>query len=336
MATKKTARSSGPPPLVVIYGDEDYQKQVTLQAVLDRLLPPEVDRAMTLALYDADQPAEQGGPTFSAVADDLSTPPFLADRRIVVVRQADKFVSAAREQLERIFQNPPPTGVLVLECRSFPKTTRLYKAAQAAGAELHECKKLSGRATADFVQNAARERGKRMDPAAAAALTNLIGVDTGMLIGEVEKLALYVGERDRITPDDVRDLVGQSREEKIFAVMDAAGIGRLPVAFDLWHQVLATDPAAVYRAVGGIAFVLRKWLGAHRLAADGMSAAAIAPKVMMYGRVRELETILRRLSPSRLEMLLAALAELDAQAKTGRRSIEKGIEALLVRVAAAA
>ncbi len=329
-------KSNQPPPVVVIFGDEEFQKQQTLQHRLDELLPPEVDRTFALAQYDGDAPEDQGGPTFSAVADDLATAPFLADRRVVVIRAADKFVSAAREQLEKLVQHAPPTGILILECRSFPKTTRLYKQVNAQGGELIECKQLAGRAAADFVQAAARERGKQLEPAAAAQLVSLLGQDAGLLTHEVEKLSLFVGDRSQITRDDVRALVGQSREEKIFAVMDAAGLGNLPQALDLWQQVLSTDSAAVYRAVGGVAYVLRRWLAAQRMLSEGMNAAAIAPKVMMYGRVRELETILRRLPADRLATLLAALATLDAQAKTGRRSIEQGIEGLLVQVATAA
>ena len=65
-----------------------------------------------------------------------------------------------------------------------------------------------------------------------------------------------------------------------------------------------------------------------------MAIGAIAPRVAMWGRERELETILRKLSQHRVKQLLAFLADLDAEAKVGARSIERGIEALLVELAA--
>lgn len=330
------AKSGKHPPVVIIFGDEEYQKARALQQALDALLPPEADRAMALVTLDGTQNEEQGGPSFAGVMDDLATLPFLAERRVVVVREADRFVSAYRERLEKYLAAPAPTGTLVLECRSFPKTTRLYKAVTACGGQVHECRRLTGRALIAFVQEEARARGKRIDPAAAASLCTLIGPEQGALAAEVEKLCLYALDRPAITAADVSALVGQSREEKIFKVMDAAGAGRLAEALVLWHQVLATDPAAVYRAVGGIAFVLRRWLAAQREWADGASIRSLAPKLMMWGRERELETLLRRQSPRHLTAALAALAEMDAQAKSGRRSIETGVEALLVRVAAPA
>lgn len=330
------AKSDMQPPVVVVFGDEGYQKTAALQRTLDTLLPPEADRAMALCAYDGTQSVEQGGPDFAAVMDDLATMPLLAPRRVVLVREADGFVSEYRSRLEKYLTAPSPTGTLILECRSFPKNTRLHKLVAECGGRLHECKKLSGRALAGFVLAEAQTRGKRIEPEAAGRLCELIGSDQGALAGEVEKLTLYAADRPAITAEDVRDLVGQSREEKVFAALDAAGAGRATEALALWHQVLATDPAAVYRTVGGVAYVLRRWLAAHRMLAEGLSIHSIAPKVMMWGRERDLETILRRLPPRLVKRLLTAVGELDSQAKSGTRSIETGVEALLLQVAAPA
>ncbi len=320
------------PPAIVIFGEERFEKAERTRRAMDDLLPPEVDRGMALCEYDGAAREDQGGPVFAAVADDLRTLPFLSDRRVVVIREADAFISASREPLERYFDSPAPSATLVLECRTFPKTTRLYKAVARAGGVLVECKKLSQRDAVDFVFNQARSLGKRIEPAAANKLAELIGAEAGALASEVEKLAMYAGDRPQITADDVRELVGLSREEKIFAVMDAALLGRTDDALRLWRQVLATDPAGVYKALGGMAFVIRRLMAAHRMAAGGMSLSLIAPKVMMFRREAELRQELKRNPAARLETLLADMAELDKRAKLGLRSLEVGIESLLFAI----
>ncbi|MFQ5805089.1 MAG: DNA polymerase III subunit delta [Phycisphaerae bacterium] len=330
------AKTQTAPPIVVFHGDEEFQKSGGLRQLLDSLLPPEADRTMAVREYEGTRPEDQGGPGLATVLDDLATLPFLADRRVVIIRDADKFITAHRERLESYLGCPAPTGTLVLVCRSFLKTTRLYKRAVAAGGQVIECKKLTERGLIDFVLAETRARGTRMDRGVAARLVELIGREQGLLAAEVEKLSLYIGDRPAITAGDVSDLVGLTREEKIFAVMDAAATGQLPQALQLWHQVVATDVAAIFKALGGMAFVVRRWIAAHQMLADGLPIRAIAPKVMMWGRERELDTLLRRLSPLRLKRILAAIAELDSQAKVGSRSIETGIEALLIEVAAAA
>jgi DNA polymerase-3 subunit delta len=322
------------PPIIVIFGDEEHQKSVAVSHALDQLLPPEVDRSLALTTYDASEKPEQGGPTVAGVLEDLATLPFLADRRVVVVRDADKFVTAAREALERYLEKPAPTGVLVLEVRSFPKNTRLYKAAMAAGGEVHECRKLQGRALQEYAIAQAELRGKTLPPPVAARLIDLVGNDAGAVEAELEKLALYIDERREIRDEDVTDLVGLSREETIFRVADEAALGRLPQALRLWHHTLATDPGAPFRAVGGLAFVLRRWLDAHAALADGAAPGAVARKAGLWGRENQLQNLLRRQSAPRLQQALAALAHLDAQAKSGARSIEKGVELFLLRLAA--
>lgn len=335
MAKKPAAGPAKAPPVVVIFGDEEYQKSRALVATRNDLLPPSVDPSLALSEYDGSRDEENGGPDYAAVADDLGTLPFLTDRRVVVIRDADRFISAHRERLERYLAGPSPTGTLVLVCRSFPKTTRLYKAAVAIG-RIVECKKLSGRSVIDFITEQVAANGKRIEYPTAARLAELIGNEQGTLAGEVEKLCLYAMDRSSVTSEDVDALVGHSREEKIFAAMDAAAAGAVRSALTLWNQVLETDRAAAFKAVGGIAFVLRKWQTAHNLRAAGLNAAAIAPKVMMWGRESELEALLGRLSPVRIQQFIAALAELDAQAKSGARSIETGVEALLIEIADAA
>jgi DNA polymerase-3 subunit delta len=329
-------QSPKPPTVVVIYGEDEYRKAGALRETLGELLPPDVDRSLALVEYDGAAPEEQGGPTLAAVMDDLSTLPFLSDRRVVLVRDADSFISEHRERLETYVASAPGTSTLILVCRSFPRNTRLYKAAAKAGGRLIECKKLSGRGLVDFAIERAEALGKQIAPQAAAYLVQRVGDEPGVIAAETEKLALYTAERERIERNDITELVGLSREEKIFAVMDAAGVGRLTEALRLWQQVVVTDPAVRFRVVGGIAFVLRRWLTAHQMRRDGAAIRTIAPRVMMWGRERELESLLDRLPQSRIQFVLARLAELDSEVKVGARSIETGVEAILTDLAAPA
>lgn len=319
-------------PIIVIFGEERERKRRALVGAMNELLPPEVDRGMALSEYDGSRTEEQGGPSFAVVADDLRTLPFLADRRVVVIRDADPFIQRCREYLERYLAGPSSTGTLILECRSFPKTTRLYKAVNAVGGRMEECKKLWPRDATDFVLSEARRLEKRFDPAAAGRLVDLVGTDQGILSNEVEKLALFVGSRPLITDRDLSELVGQSREEKIFAVMDAALGGDGREALRRWRHVLSTDPSGAYKAIGGMAYSVRSRLAAHALIAGGEPLNEVARKVNMWNRGAELSRQLRRCPPRRLERLLNDMAELDSKAKSGLRSMELGVEALLVGV----
>lgn len=327
------ARAKAIPPIFVIFGDEEFQKVQSLEQTLNQLLPPDVDRGMALSEYDGSKSEDTGGPHIAAVLTDLRTQPFLADRRVVVIRDADKFVSAHREKLEDYCASPSPVGTLVLECRSFLKTTRLAKAIPPAG--LLECKKLKGEALIAFAMNRARELGKQLDTATATLLVERIGADQGIIANEVDKLSTYVDQRGTITPKDVAELVGLTREELIFATVESAALGRLAEALTRWRQMLMLDKDVVYPALGGIAWKLRSLLAAHQQKTAGGNLFSIAAKSGFYNRQEELAKILTRLPELRIARAIAGVAQLDQQVKTGLRSIESGVEALLTDLAAA-
>src|SRR5438874_8045291 len=108
-------------PVHVVYGDEDFLRRQVLAALRRVVLGPDEEASVGLSSYPGDRAV------WSAVHDELLTLPFLCPRRLVVVENADAFVSAHRPQLEKYAQAPSANGVLVLEVKSWPATTRLYR-----------------------------------------------------------------------------------------------------------------------------------------------------------------------------------------------------------------
>ena len=63
---------------------------------------------MALLSVDADK-AE-----ISDIFDELRTAPFLTDKRVVLIRRAEDFISKYRESLEKYFEKP--SNMMVLSC----------------------------------------------------------------------------------------------------------------------------------------------------------------------------------------------------------------------------
>src|SRR5262249_40665065 len=83
-----------PRPLYALYGEEDFLRRQVLAAIRLRVLESETD-TFGLSTYSGDNT------TFAAIRDELDTLPFLGPRRLVVVENADEFVSNYRPQLEK-------------------------------------------------------------------------------------------------------------------------------------------------------------------------------------------------------------------------------------------
>jgi DNA polymerase III subunit delta len=308
-------------PAYVVFGAEGFLKSQAIRRLLDGLLKPD-ERAMCLSEY------EGPGAELATVLDDLRTLPFLGPRRVVILRDADPFITAHRQSLEDYLGSPSPTGTLIVECRTFQKTTKLYKRLSPLGGCI-ECEEMKAyELPAWLTDRSQKEYGKRLEPDAARSLVDHVGDSMGMLDGELSKLAVYVGNRGNITIGDVEKLVGHDREEKVFGILTAMAQGDRATAMRLWEEVWQTDRAAEGRAIGGIAYCVRKLLDAHGQVLRGTSMFALARQ--LFTNEERLKAQLRVFPPERLHRQLADLCEADLASKTGARSVRTSVERFIL------
>lgn len=324
MPPPPSARSEACHPIYIVFGPETFLRGEAVRAVCDRVLG-DADRVLALSEYDG----SSTGTELAQVLDDLRTLPFLTERRLVAVRDADSFISRYREQIEVYLDKPSPTGVLLLDCRSCPGNTKIHKKAAKIG-EVIECKAFKGRQVAGWVADRAKSvHGLQIDARATALLCDLIGDDLGVLDAELQKIALYAGSRKRITVDDIHALVGQHREEEVWGILSALAAGDQARAMTLWEEVWQTDRAASARAVAGIAFKVRQLLAAKRAEKGGATMSEIAHSLWRSNDAR-LRAELAAFSIERIEEMLCRLLEADVAAKTGGVSVRSSIEAFIV------
>jgi len=259
------------------------------------------------------------------VLDEVRTFSLLGDRRVVIVDDADRFVTKYREPLEQYCDSPSDNGCLILSCESFDGRTKLYKAIQKIG-RIVRCETPKGKDLTDWILGRVRDTyGKNMKGDCAVSLRELAGNSLGELDNELAKLALYVGSRAAITTDDLEALVGNHRQRKVFLVMDAIVEGNPDKALHYWERVLATERAAEEMAIGGLAWSVRRLVDASQALAAGVSAGEIEKKYWITPQV------LKRFPPDRLETMLRDLLDADLRTKTGLSDVPKAVEKFIVK-----
>jgi DNA polymerase-3 subunit delta len=311
-------------PVYVVSGDDDFLKRQTLRALRARILGPG-DDSFGLSTYPGDK-AE-----FAAVRGELETRPFLGERRLVVVDQADPFVTTYRSYLEKYLTHPAAAGVLVLEVKSFPATTNLAKSLPD-GAKL-VCKAPAPAALAAWcVQWAAEPHGKQLSKAAAQLLVEYVGNDMGLLDQELAKLAAYAGKAARIEADDVDLLVGHSQAANAFTIFDAIVGGRTGEALAVL-DALFTKGESELRLAGAFVWQLRSVAQVARLSQMGVPLREALDQLEPNSR-RSVEPMLRHLGLNRASRLFDALLELNLGLKGGSPLPSRTqLEALVVRLA---
>lgn len=224
-------KQSEPKPIYAIFGDEAYLMRLAREAVRVAVLGPDPDpMAETVYAGESAKPA--------LVFDEVRTLPFLAPRRLVAVENAEDFVTKFRSELESFAANPPKTGTLVLLVKSWPSNTRLAKIVEEKGLSI-DCRAPRDAELPAFLANFAMTRYKlKLPPDAGRLLLELVGPEVGLLAAELDKLATYVGKAPSITVDDVAKMVDAGRVEEIWAVIDAATVGKLPKALAILDRLL--------------------------------------------------------------------------------------------------
>jgi len=159
--------------------------------------------------------------TPAEVLDELRTAPLLGSGRLVIVEDADAFLSTNADVLGRYLQAPCPTGTLILILDAAPRAKAARSVVDAG--EVISCQSPDAEKLPAWATQAARRRGKSLSADAAEQLVWSVDAKLDRLDAELEKLCLYVGDREQITTEDVTAAVVSSVGARPFALANAVG-----------------------------------------------------------------------------------------------------------------
>jgi DNA polymerase-3 subunit delta len=314
-----------PSAVLVMYGPERYFRQ----EILHRIPGASGDDAELSLTRLAGDKAE-----IRDVMAELKTVSMFGDQRIVLIEDADEFVSKHRAVLEKYVVQPAKGSMLILDVKSWPKNTKLYKLVEQHAMSL-ECGDLTGVALQKWLQKIAKEEyGKQLDRESAALIIALAGDGLNLLQQEIAKLAALVGDVETITREDVPKVVGGWRTETTWAMLDAVRDGQPGKAIEALGKLLKSGEAP-QKILGGVTFVFRKFGEATERARTGtqlreaLTASGVFPNAVGPG-----EAYLRRIGFERASRILQFLIEADSEMKGGSR-VDPAIllERLFVRLA---
>jgi DNA polymerase III subunit delta len=219
----------------------------------------------------------------------------------VVLREAQSLTPKAREVVERILESVTP-GIIFFVVASIPASTR---------AKFYD--NLRSRAlTVEFpsvdpmelpgwlVERARSAHGIEIEMDAARALSAAIGSELGPLASELQKAASYVGDRDRITLEDIRAVGGYIPRVDRWGWFDKIGERRFGEAIADLPDLLDSGEGGVGLLVGITSHLLRLGLvvegGRQALERQLGNQAWLANRLAPQGRKWSSEQIDRALA----------------------------------------
>jgi DNA polymerase-3 subunit delta len=296
----------------LITGDDPSLQSEALTGLLDRLCGSDF------------VPVEEHGPDgddsidIGPVLDALVTPPFLADRRIVVVRSAEKLDATQAAQLADHVKEPSESNILVLvtsgassgagATRSVP--VGLSRAVKSHG-EVIDTSPGQGRQRSDWLGQRIRAAPVRLDAEAARLLSEHLGEDVARLHSILDMLESTYGEGGKVGAVELAPFLGDSGTVPPWDLTDALDRGNTAEAITALHRMM---DAGGRHPLQIMATLQRHFGGMLRLdgaeVQTGEDAAAIlkmspfpARKVLEQGR---------RLGHERIARAIEVLAQADA------------------------
>jgi DNA polymerase III subunit delta len=227
-----TAGQPGVPPnqsAVLVDGDDPTLVAEEVSVVIAGLVGV-ADRSLAVEDHRGEEV------DLAAVADSCATPPFLADRRIVVVRDVGRFSTEEVAPLLAYLEDPLPTTVLVLAAGQGPTAPRLTAAVKARGHV--RSTRVAGRQTRDWVRGRLRQAPVRFDGPAETLIENHLGEDVSRLGALLAVLATAYGEGQRLGPAQVEPYLGEAGSVAPWDFTDAIDAGRTGEALVLLHRLL--------------------------------------------------------------------------------------------------
>ena len=225
---------------------------------------------------------------WSDLRDELATASLFdfGGKRTILLRNADKFVSSNRQQIEKHLAKSTTASRFVLELDSLASNTRIYKTLLNQHA-LVDCRvddsnKGSSPSVAkrrSFLMGyVARRHSTKLSRDAADLLMQLVGDDCGILETEIAKLALYCEPGQSIDQTLVEEVVAGWQGKTVWQITDAIVDGNAAEALRHLDKLLSGGQRPI-ALLPQIAWSLRRF---------GM-ATSVYEHFIRIGRQQQLE-----------------------------------------------
>ncbi len=262
-------------------GTDDLKVKEAAQLLTKKLVSPDnADFGLEVIEGAADN-IEHALRLIRNTAEALQTVPFFGGDKVVwlkgatfladtVVGRSERTLEAL-EELGTILQHGlPPDIKFILTATDVDKRRGFFNTLKkVAQLEVHDVVDTSRPGWEELVMEVVGERAREwkmeFEQEALILFVMLAGEHTRQIDNELEKLDLFVGKGRAITPDDVRQIVAQTRQGIVWELGNALGVRDLPRALNVLRLLLEQGESAI-----------------------GVLLAAIVPRLRSLSQAREL------------------------------------------------
>lgn len=239
--------------VVLMHGAEEYPKDIAIDKAISLNVPDGIED-INISKIAADD--------IEKIKESISMPPFMAEKRIVIIDSYKKFYANKNQYKTQDMTNTVAEFKQILEkeykdccifflCRGKVEATNpLYKLFKKNDLNV-SYDKVTESEKADVLLNVAREKGMDISASVINFLIRYTGGDLLSLINEMDKLGNY--KEDSIVVNDIEALCHASTDYNVFNMIKAIDAKREQVALKILKDMLRGG-----EYVGGIVSLIER------------------------------------------------------------------------------
>ena len=335
------------PTILLLFGAEDFLVETDARRLYDAACKRDVT-GMNCDVIDGEQTS------LDAVLSIARSYPMMSDQRVVWVRRADKMQSSkSKRSAENLAQYlaQPNTSTFLLLTASLPAAdgigARITRNAAAANKKIAALKfpfstlmqkaswseypVLKEQQAMQWLVRRAGDLKLELPTTAPEYFVSRCGTSLRELCMEMEKLKLYIGDKQHATEDDVYAVVGASREFNVFELQRSIGKADAKQAMTIATTMMTSDS----QELPIVASLTRMFLQLYRLA-DARALTDSQQIAQLTGipawTLPEYFTYLDNLGPGRVERALQLLRESERTLKSTSTPAIVVIQTLITRI----
>ena len=203
-------------PIYFLMGEEPYYIDKLSDYIEENILSEDEKGFNQTVMYGRDVSVED-------IVSTAKRYPMMAERQVVIVKEAQDLTKTI-DRLESYAENPMPSTVLVFcyKYKTLDKRKKVTKLLAKSGV-VYERKKVYENQVGDWIKRVLSGKKYAIEPKAAAMLVEFLGTDLSKINNELEKLQIILPKGSTISPKDIEENIGFSKDFNVFELRKAIG-----------------------------------------------------------------------------------------------------------------
>jgi DNA polymerase-3 subunit delta len=311
-------------PVYLFMGEGELLKEEAWSHLLHKLVPVKARHFNGERLSAKEHPVP-------SVLGRLNALPMFGSKRLLMVQQIEAWPKDQLKPLESYLTHPFPHAILVLSCAQKKGMEKLQAVVEAMDGMVNFSPPTE-RDAPRWLQMRARQHRKTLSPHAASFLVEQAGVDLYRLQSELEKLVAYVGERERIEVEDVREAVTSQRSFTVFELLRYVGQNQTQKALSALRKLLLAgeQPLVILALLARQIRILwqAKDGAGRKISAADMNLCLNLPATVLRNYIQQAETF----SEAELYRIHRSIRETDLALKSTSTAPQLLLEALVLKL----